>query len=101
MGLIRHFSDVLEFIGRDLIDLCQKFNTTCELPTGANNTLVCLIPKVKKPQSMDDLRCISLCNVVIRVLSKVLSNRLKRCLEMLISDRQSACIEGRLLTNNA
>lgn len=50
---------------------------------------------------MQDLRPISLCNVVIRILSKVLSNRLKSCLGSIISEKQSAFIEGRLLTDNA
>lgn len=50
---------------------------------------------------MTELRPISLCNVLIRILSKVLSYRLKICLGSLIFDKQSAFIEERLLTNNA
>lgn len=72
-----------------------------ELPEGVNDALVCLIPKVKKPQSIGDLRPISLCNVLVRILSKILSNRLKSCLGSIISDKQSAFIEGRILTGNA
>lgn len=72
-----------------------------ELPNGINRTLVCLIPKVKQPKEMSDLRPISLCNVLMRVLSKVMANKLKPCLPLIISDKQSAFIEGRLLTDNA
>lgn len=50
---------------------------------------------------MQELRPISLCNVLVRILSKVLTNRLKPCLGSLISDRQGAFVEGRFLTNNA
>lgn len=101
-GLNPAFFQVLwDVVKRDLVDLCQKFIATGELPKGVNKTLVCLIPKVRQPQTMADLCHISVCNVVIRVLSKVLTNRLKPCLQMLISDRQSTFIEGRLLTNNA
>lgn len=53
--------------------------STGELPSGVNQTLVSLIPKGKVPQKMTDLRPISLCNVIDRILSKVLSNRLKPC----------------------
>lgn len=83
-----------------MVNFCQEFMTTRELPFGVNHIIVCLIPKVKVPQSMTDLRSISLCNVLMRILSKVLSNRLKACLGPLISDKQSAFIEGRLPTDN-
>lgn len=88
-------------VGADVTELCQNFLSTGELSEGINRTLVCLIPKIKKPQQMQDMRPISLCNVLIRILSKVLANRLKSCLPGLISDNQSAFVEGRLLTDNA
>ncbi|XP_017248940.1 uncharacterized protein LOC108219886 [Daucus carota subsp. sativus] len=88
-------------VGTDVVRFCQHFMSTGELPNGVNQTLACLIPKVKAPQAMTDLRPISLCNVLIRILSEVLENRLKPCLKSLISDRQSAFIEGRLLNDNA
>lgn len=56
---------------------------------------------MKVPQTMADIRTISLCNVLVRILSKVMNNRFKSCLNTIISDKQSAFIEGRLLTDNA
>lgn len=63
--------------------------------------MVCLIPKVKQPQQVTDLRPISLCNVLFRIISKVLANRLKEVLPGLISASQSAFVEGRMLIDNA
>lgn len=88
-------------VGTDVFNFCKDFMLTGELPPGVNNTLVCLIPKIKQPQYMTQLRPISLCNVLMRILSKVLTNRLKPCLHSIISDKQSAFVEGRLLTDNA
>lgn len=62
---------------------------------------MCLIPKVKSPHTMSEIRPISLCNVLMRILSKVITNRLKPCLKTVISNKQSAFVEGRLLTDNA
>ncbi|KAL8125715.1 hypothetical protein AgCh_013104 [Apium graveolens] len=85
----------------DVVNFCNKFISEGVLPDGINHTLVCLIPKVKQPEQMTDMRLISLCNVLFRILFKVLANRLKSCLNQLISDKQSAFVEGRLLTDNA
>lgn len=74
-------------VGTDVTNFCQHLFNTVELPEVVNRTLVCLIPKIKNPKQMTDLRPISLCNVLVRIVSKVLSNRMKPCLKTLISDK--------------
>lgn len=62
--------------------------------------LIFLIHKIKNPMKANDYRPISLCNVLYKITSKVLSNRLKKILSLIISPSQSAFISGRLITNN-
>ncbi|XP_060968349.1 uncharacterized protein LOC133035923 [Cannabis sativa] len=70
------------------------------MPVGMNNTNNVLIPKKKNPEQMSELRPISLCNVIAKVITKVLANRMKGLLSEVISKHQSAFIPGRLITDN-
>ena len=62
--------------------------------------IITLVPKIKNPTKMTDFRLISLCNVVYKLISKVLANRLKVILPQIISENQRTFLFGRLITDN-
>lgn len=70
------------------------------LDTELNSTIVALVPKVNMPESLSQLRPISCCNYVYKIISKVLVNRLKQFMKGLISPHQSAFVGGRLIKDN-
>lgn len=69
----RFWNLVGEKVKREVLDFLNGGN----MPQGWNDTVIVLIPKTKQPERLKDLRPISLCNVLYKLISKVLSNRLK------------------------
>ena len=71
------------------------------MPPEVNDTVIVMIPKIQNPVKVTDFRPISLCNVIYKVVSKCLVNRLRPVLNDIISPYQSAFIPGRMITDNA
>ncbi|XP_061999150.1 uncharacterized protein LOC133716455 [Rosa rugosa] len=94
------FQHYWESIGDDITAAVHNFLQTGQLLKQINFTHICLIPKTANPETMADLRPIALCNVIYKLCSKVIANRLKLILPQIISSFQSAFIPGRLITDN-
>ncbi|GJX57973.1 RNA-directed DNA polymerase, eukaryota, reverse transcriptase zinc-binding domain protein [Tanacetum coccineum] len=65
-----------------------------------NVTLIALVPKIETPGKVSDFRPIACCNVLYKCISKILTDRIKEGLNMVISLNQSAFIPGRHIQDN-
>ena len=70
------------------------------IPPVLNSTFVALIPKKQKPEWIFEFHPISLCDVVYKLITKVIANRLKLLLPNIISNTQVSFVQGRLISDN-
>ncbi|XP_062005945.1 uncharacterized protein LOC133723131 [Rosa rugosa] len=87
-------------VGFDVCVAIRNFLEKGDIWAASNFTHLCLIPKVKNPTVASHFRPIALCNVLYRISSKVIANRLKKWLPEIISPLQSAYVPGRLISDN-
>ncbi|KAL9999607.1 putative RNA-directed DNA polymerase [Helianthus debilis subsp. tardiflorus] len=99
---IRFFWDLLE---KDFVDVLGYFHRSRRFSAGVGSSFLTLIPKVTNPSTLGEFRPISLIGSVLKVVSKVLVNRLKTVMNNLVSEHQSAflsrryILDGPLVTN--
>ncbi|KAH1056048.1 hypothetical protein J1N35_034113 [Gossypium stocksii] len=87
-------------IGDDVMNFClQILNEEKEFKQ-VNSTHIVLIPKVVNQANMKQFRPISLCNVIYKIMAKVITNRLRGVIEKCIDVAQSAFVPERLISDN-
>lgn len=94
--LVLFFHKYWHVICSEILSCVLDFLNFHRLPGALNYTFIVLIPKVSRPKHIIEFRPISLCNVVYKLGSKAIANRIKPFLNHVISDIQSAFIPGRL-----
>ncbi|KAK3205179.1 hypothetical protein Dsin_019225 [Dipteronia sinensis] len=78
----------------DFMSFIQGFYEDGSIVKDLNKTSIPLIPKCVKPESLKDFRPISLVGSMYKLLAKVLANRLKKVLNIVIGEAQMAFVES-------
>ncbi|KAL2237562.1 UNVERIFIED_CONTAM: hypothetical protein Sindi_0947900 [Sesamum indicum] len=89
-----------DFIAIDIFEAVKDFFHRTQMPRSFTATTIVLVPKVESPQTWNDFRPISLCNVTNKILSKLIYNKLHNTLPDLIFPSQSGFVPGRLIGDN-
>ena len=93
----KHFWNI---VGPDVLSATLSVLNLGTIPPKINHTFESLIPKTKSPKTAKDFQPISLCNVIYKLISKTIANRLKKCLPKLVSESQSTFPSNCLITDN-
>ncbi|RYR72172.1 hypothetical protein Ahy_A02g006385 [Arachis hypogaea] len=89
-----------EIIKKEVCAVVREFFTNGVLPEEISETTVVLTPKVKDPEELNQLRPISCCNFIYKIITRVIVLRLKGLLQDIVSPTQSAFVGGRLIQDN-
>eukprot|EP00253_Pinus_taeda_P008091 PITA_08091 len=89
------FHKFWELIKLEVWDVAEESHVNHRLLPSLNSTFIALIPNEEDSIKPDKFRPIALCNVIYKVISKVIAKRLKPLLPMLISPEQPGYVEGR------
>ena len=87
-------------IGDDVTEVVLAYLHANTIHSGLNHTYLTLIPKVKSPVKVLDFRPIALCNILYKIISKVLANRLKIILPNISYEFQSASQTNKAISDN-
>ncbi|GJX57525.1 cysteine-rich receptor-like protein kinase [Tanacetum coccineum] len=79
----------------DMIRFFEEFRVKGCFPKALNNSFITLIPKKLCPQDLNDFRPISLISSMYKVLAKVLAERLKLVMKLVVGTSQFAFIKNR------
>jgi hypothetical protein len=87
-------------VGRKVCDFVKEVWTNPSIISEVNQTNICLIPKIQQPEYISQFRPISLCNTIYMVVSKVVVERLKEFIPVIISPYQTGFVPGRNIHEN-
>lgn len=65
------------------------------------STIITLNHKVSNLEHLSEFSPLNLCNVIMRMISMAIANRVKRVLPGVVGEQQSASVLGHLITDNA
>lgn len=88
------FQKYWDIVGQETSRICLEVLNEKKDMIPLNKTSISLIPKVNKPMRMEEFR--QRCNVIYKIIAKVLVNRLKKVLDSVISPSQSTSFQGGL-----
>ncbi|KAA3474146.1 reverse transcriptase [Gossypium australe] len=94
------FQKYWDIVGSDISQYCLAVLKGEIEMDEINKTHIVLIPKVDRPKKLSQFWPISLCNVIYKIIAKVVVNRMSHILGHCIDEAQGAFIAGRQISDN-
>ena len=95
---VEFFLAFFDLLGSELINVVESSISEGRVLPSLNSTFIALIPKKENPLTFTDFIPISLCNIVYRLISKVVALHLKPYLDKFISPQQFGFLKNKQIT---
>ncbi|KAH0693413.1 hypothetical protein KY285_020510 [Solanum tuberosum] len=89
-----------EIVGEDVTRMIRDFFYGKQLPRFVTHTNLVLLPKKENVEKFPDLRPVSLCTFINKIISRVIHGRISKWLPRIISQNQTGFIKGRSISEN-
>ncbi|GFS35677.1 hypothetical protein Acr_00g0041410 [Actinidia rufa] len=89
------FKKSWDIIRADVCEAIKEFFRAGSILKQMNHTIIALVPKSRNASRMEEFRPISCCNVIYKIISKILASSLSPILENLVDHAQSAFVDLR------
>ena len=100
MILTTFFKYAWTIVGDDVVNAILHFVHTNIMIHVLNSTSVALVPKCQNPSSIKDFRPISCCIIIYKCIIKIMANKLKKYMPLLVGYNQNAFIVVRSIIDN-
>jgi hypothetical protein len=94
------FKKAWSIVGGDFCAAVKDFFASRELLKQVNHSIIALVPKSSNANLVADFRSISYCNVIYKVISKILAGRMAHVLQDIISPARNAFLGRRNMADN-
>jgi len=92
---VQFYKSFFDLLKNDLPTVVQECERTRGIHGLLNSTFLCLIPKREKAESLEDFRPISCCNLIYKLISKIILRRLRQMLNEIIKEEEFDFLHNR------
>jgi exonuclease III len=94
------FHHCWDLVRKEVWEVVEESRASGVVLPALNATFLTLIPKEERVTNPKQFRPIALCNVIYKIITKVVANRLKPILTHVISKEQAGYVEGRQIMDS-
>jgi hypothetical protein len=94
------FHHCWDIVRKEVWEVVEESRMSGQVLSALNATFLTLIPKEERVTNPKQFRPIALCNVIYKIITKVIANRLKPIFPYVISKEQAGYVEGRQIMDS-